>query len=57
MPDIPAFGRLRQEDLKFKASLSYIVRPCLKQREKKKKNSWKLTFTISIGGEALPSYS
>jgi hypothetical protein len=59
MPDIPAFGRLRQEDLKFKASLSYIVRPCLKQREKKKKkkNSWKLTFTISIGSEALPSYS
>jgi hypothetical protein len=24
-PVIPALGRLRQEDLKFKASLSYIV--------------------------------
>jgi hypothetical protein len=28
---IPAFGRQRQEALKFKASLSYMVRPCLKK--------------------------
>jgi hypothetical protein len=27
---IPAFGRLRQEDGEFKASLDYIVTPCLK---------------------------
>jgi hypothetical protein len=28
---IPAPGRLRQEDLKFKANLVYIGRPCLKE--------------------------
>jgi hypothetical protein len=29
---IPALGRQRQEDYKFKISLKYIVRPCLKMR-------------------------
>jgi hypothetical protein len=31
-PGIPALGRLKQEDCKFKASLSYITRPCLKKK-------------------------
>jgi hypothetical protein len=33
---IPALGRKRQEDLKFKASLSYIVRAYLKKKKKQK---------------------
>jgi hypothetical protein len=30
MPLFPVLGRLRQEDHKFKASLGYLVRVCLK---------------------------
>jgi hypothetical protein len=32
---IPALRRLRQKDLKFKASLGYIPSPCPKEEEKK----------------------
>jgi hypothetical protein len=37
---IPTPGKLRQEDLEFKASLGYIARPCLKKK-KKKKTIWR----------------
>jgi hypothetical protein len=33
MPVIPALRRLKQEDCEFKASLSYIVRLCLKKKK------------------------
>jgi hypothetical protein len=32
---IPALGRLRQKDLKFEASLSYVVRHYLKKIKKR----------------------
>jgi hypothetical protein len=32
---ISALGRLRQEDCEFKASFSYIARPCLKTKQNK----------------------
>ena len=34
MPVIPVFGRLRQEDHRFVASLSILVRPCFKIQNK-----------------------
>jgi hypothetical protein len=33
---IPAFGRLRREDLRFKVNLDYIVRSCLREKKKSK---------------------
>jgi hypothetical protein len=37
MPIIPALRRLRQENCKFEASLSYTVRPYLKNKQTNKK--------------------
>jgi hypothetical protein len=34
---IPALRRLRQEDSEFHVSLSYIVRPCPKNNNQKKR--------------------
>jgi hypothetical protein len=34
IPIIPALRRLMQEDSKFKANLGYIVRSCLKKKNK-----------------------
>jgi ubiquinone/menaquinone biosynthesis C-methylase UbiE len=36
---IPVLGRLKQEDCKFKASLGYTVRVCLKQNKMKQINN------------------
>jgi hypothetical protein len=36
---IPAFGRVRQEDYEFEASVGYIMRPCLKIKKKQKRKN------------------
>jgi hypothetical protein len=36
---IQALRRLRKEDLEFKDSLGYIVRPCLQRKKKKKERN------------------
>lgn len=45
MPTISALGSLREEDHKFKTSLGYIIRYCLKEQKKKKKKDT-LTFSF-----------
>jgi hypothetical protein len=37
---IPVLGRLRQEDLEFKANLSHTARPCLKNKRTKDLQEW-----------------
>jgi hypothetical protein len=39
MPVIPVLRRLRQEDQKLKASLSYIARDCLKKKQNQNENN------------------
>jgi hypothetical protein len=39
MSVIPALGKLRQEGLECKASLEYIVRPCVKKQNKQTKRT------------------
>jgi hypothetical protein len=41
-PVISAFGMLRQEDYQFKASLDFIVRPCLKKKKRCRELSMKV---------------
>jgi hypothetical protein len=48
MPVIPVLCRLRQDDLKFKASLGYVDRTCLK----KKRKNW-----VLVTHSCNPSYS
>lgn len=47
MPILPALGKLRPEKDPFKASLGYIVRLCLKNKEIKKKPNLQLSLTSS----------
>jgi hypothetical protein len=35
MPVIPAPGKLRQEDVEFKANLGYVTRPCQTKTKRK----------------------
>jgi hypothetical protein len=47
-PVIPAFGRLRQEDHEFKASLGHIARLCLKKKDKKKSQFMVLPYEVRV---------
>jgi hypothetical protein len=53
---IPAFRRLRQKACKFKASLGYIVRPCLKISKQTNKQKTMFNWAL-VAHTCNPSYS
>jgi hypothetical protein len=58
MPLVTALRKLREEDLKFKASVGYIVRPFLSQKKKKKeKERKKEKSSVLVVHACNPSYS
>jgi hypothetical protein len=46
----PSTKRLRQEDHKFKASLGYMVKPCLKQKSTTKENPQEHLYSVLCFG-------
>jgi hypothetical protein len=44
---IPALRKLRQEALQFKASLGYIVIPCLKKNKKVARHQWLMPIILA----------
>jgi hypothetical protein len=54
MPIIPDFRRLGQENLEFKANLGYIVRPCLKRKQRKKKGQGEQRRVLGDPSARLP---
>jgi hypothetical protein len=56
---VRALWRLRQEDVKFKASLGYVVRPHLKKQKRKTKlkNVWIRIQVFSFPGKNLEAPS
>jgi hypothetical protein len=54
MSKIPALGRQRQEDFKFKVSLSYTINS-FKEGKKKGKRSFKCSESKGIGPDVLLS--
>jgi hypothetical protein len=47
-PVIPAFERLTQEDLAFKARLGYIEKPCLKKKSSGRHSGGRGSVTCSV---------
>jgi hypothetical protein len=43
---IVAVKRLKQKDKEFQASLSYIVRPCLKENNNKRTNQKEINISL-----------
>jgi hypothetical protein len=56
MPKILMFRRLRQKDLKSKVSLTYIVRPYLKKKKKKKTKNHTLPHFDVLKNPTCPSH-
>jgi hypothetical protein len=48
IPVIPALRKLSQEDFKFKASLGYLLKPCLKKKQNKKKPGFGVLISLDL---------
>lgn len=53
LPVIPAPGKVKQEDLEFKTSLSYISRSCLKQKMRDNERKERKVFMFHTGSRGI----
>jgi hypothetical protein len=56
IPVLPALRKMRKKDLKFKASLGYVPRPCLTEKRERTALGWELQTAAILPATTLDSH-